>query len=477
MKKTALLLLCSLTVISISAQQNLGIRNSNYAGIQSVSLNPSSIADSKLKWDVNVFSAGTVYDNTFLFIPRDSLHFLGFKNIINDIIHETQFTTHFNIQQPNKLYDVTFSNELLGPSFMMSIGEHSAIGLTTSARSYGNINNISGHFGQNTFAYLKEQDLWKTTFHDNTAKLNSMGWLEYGLNYATVIYAKDKHEFKGGITLKFLQGIAAAYLKNTNLNYNIIDTSQFIFTNSSVDYGRTDYNSLINSNSLRDLIHGHGFGINIGFTYVHLKYPFEEREKVTDADENNYVYRIGLSLIDAGAINFNKNTAAFHLETDSANYLNWNNIHIFNNIQLDRTLSAVFYHHSDSSRSFVSNHFNMKLPLAISVQADWNFYKNFFLNATIVKGIGHGNAQGVIRPDVYSLTPRYESKRYEVSIPISLLYYGHWQPRIGLAARVGYFFIGADAPGGLLKLNDFEGADFYMGVHFFVTKKKSKSSK
>jgi hypothetical protein len=55
---------------------------------------------------------------------------------------------------------------------------------------------------------------------------------------------------------------------------------------------------------------------------------------------------------------------------------------------------------------------------------------------------------------------------------MSLIYYGHWQPRIGLAARFGWFFIGGDALGGLLKLNDFEGADFYMGVHFFIQRKK-----
>ena len=96
MKKAAIFLLCLRHVIFIYGQQDLGVRNSNYAGIQSVGLNPSTIADSKLKWDINMFSVSTVYDNTFLYIPRDSLHIFGFKNIINDIINEEQFYTHFN---------------------------------------------------------------------------------------------------------------------------------------------------------------------------------------------------------------------------------------------------------------------------------------------------------------------------------------------------------------------------------------------
>jgi hypothetical protein len=114
----------------------------------------------------------------------------------------------------------------------------------------------------------------------------------------------------------------------------------------------------------------------------------------------------------------------------------------------------------------------MAMPSAISIQADWNFYKQFFANATIIKGFCHGNKQGVIRPDVYSLTPRYETRRFEASVPVSLIYYHHLQPRIGFAVRYSYFFIGGDGPGSLLKLNDLEGIDFYAGIHYFVPEKK-----
>jgi hypothetical protein len=419
-----------------------------------------------------VFSANTVFDNTFLFIPKDSLRLFGFKNIINDIIHETQFTTHFDPNYPNRLYHVILSNEVLGPSFMVNLRNNSSIGVTTAARYYTNINNITGHFGQNAFAFLQEQDLWNTTFHDNSARLNTMGWLEYGLNYAAVIYKNGRNEFKGGITLKYLQGIAAGYFKNTNLTYKIINNTEFNFSNTSIDYGRTDYNLLMNSNSISDLIHGYGFGGNIGLTYLRLKNFSIPVNKTEDQSENNYIYRIGVSLIDVGSINFNKNAADYHLQAVTANYSNWKQSHIANNTQLDKTLSAVFYH--DSTASLKADHFTMGLPVALSLQADWNFYKNFFVNATIIKNLGRKNSTAVVSPDVYSLTPRYETEKFELSMPVSLLYYGHWQPRIGLAARAGCFFIGGDALGGLLKLNDFEGAEFYMGVHFFVTKEKFK---
>src|SRR6478735_2414101 len=123
-----------------------------------------------------------------------------FRRILFLIIHfclsrGTRFT-HFDPQHPDKLYNVTLSNELLGPSFMINTGNKSAIGLITAARFYTNINDITGHFAQNAFAYLQQQDLWNKTFHDSTARLNTMGWLEYGVNYARVIYKNERNELK-----------------------------------------------------------------------------------------------------------------------------------------------------------------------------------------------------------------------------------------------------------------------------------------
>jgi Family of unknown function (DUF5723) len=476
MKRIRALIPCMFIYGFMFAQQNLGIDNSNYAGIHGTFLNPSSIVDSKLKWDINLISVGMVFDNTFLFIPKSLVPAFGFHKIIKGIINTDLFYTNFDPNNPNKLYQLTLTTDVLGPSFHMQIAKKHVIGFTMAGRSYTDIKNIPGHLAQTAFAYLLEKDLWDRTFHDNSTNLNSMSWLEYAVHYGTVLYRKGNQELKGGISLKYLQGIAAAYVKNTNLTYNIVDTSKLILTNSTIDYGRTDYDTYRKIRNYGDLNHGHGFGGDIGFTYLHLRDPSsyeEDGERMADPDKSYYVYRIGISLLDIGAINFNRNAAAYHLQTDSANYSNWRQTHIKSNNQLDQALSGVFYQ-GDSSRSLTGNHFNMALPTALSIQADWNVYKNFYANATIVKGFGHGNNQGAIRPDTYSITPRYETERYEVSIPLSLLYYNRWQARIGLAVRIYYFFFGGDAPGSLFGLNNFQRTDFYAGLHYFVPHKKEK---
>jgi Family of unknown function (DUF5723) len=474
MKTLVILFLFSLIFECACAQQNLGIRNSNYAGIQGALLNPSSIADTKLKWDVNVWSVDEVFDNSFLYAPKNAIPFLGIGRIIRGSIHENLFYTHFDPENPYTLYNVSFSAEMLGPSFFVKIAKKHSIGFTVEERSYANIKNISGNLAQNFFSYLMEPNLWNTNFHDSLTRVNSMSWLSYGLHYATDVYSKGRDLVKVGVSLNYLQGLAAAYLQNAHINYKINDTTNIIFTNSTLDYGRTDIDDYrkINYNNLN---HGHGFGADIGFTYVRLKdpslYNAEPDDKMFAGTEKpNYVYRIGISLIDLGYVNFNRNSAAFHLQTDSAGFMNWHQSKFSGNTQFDQTLSAVFYH-GDSAKSLTSNHFNMALPAAISIQADWNVYQNFFANLTIIKGFGHGNNPGVIRPDVYSITPRYETLWGEVSLPLSFIYYNQWRPRIGVAMRIYYFFIGGDAPGSLLKLNDLNGVDFYAGIHIFMAEK------
>jgi hypothetical protein len=457
MKRITTLLLCIQGALLLHAQNDLGIRNSHYAGIQAALLNPAGMKGQYVKWDINVASAATLFDNNYLYIPKGSIPVLGFRSIVEGIKHENKFVTTFDPSNPDKRYHLVLASDLLGPSLQAELKDGQVIGFTFRARSIGNINDFTGHLAQNAYDYMRNKILWNKPLHDNSTRINGMAWLEYGFYYATTLYKDSRSELAMGIGLKYLQGLGAAYVKNTHLNYIIGDTTQLIFTQSSLDYGRTDYDSYRKSSGHRAFTHGFGAATNIGFTYTRFN------------DNNNYLYKLGLSLIDLGAIHFNRYTATFHLHTDSANFTNWYAYNFTTNGEVDRAISAAFYQ-GDPERSHVGNTFNMGMPAALSAQADWDCYGNFFVNATIVKGFGHGDGQGVVQPDMYSITPRYESKWFEASLPFSVIYYGNWRPRLGFAVRAGYLFFGGDAPAGLFKLHNMYGADFYVGIHLFSAK-------
>lgn len=448
--------------LSGHAQYDFGVGNSNYSGILGARINPAATAGSPMKWEVNGLSIGVLYDNTFVYNPKGSVPAFGFRTILKGIVDNQHFSTYYGAGDEDKRYQFTLATEVLGPSFSLALDSNRSIGLTIAARGYGNIRDLPGSTAENAWAYLQDPDLWNRPLSDNSTRLNGMSWLEYGLHYSTVLLDDGENQWKAGISLNYLQGIAAAYVKNTHLNYTLGDTTQISFANSSVDYGRTDYDSYRKIGDYGDLNHGHGFGADLGVIYIHG----ENRHVPGD-----YQYRVGLSIMDIGSINFNRNTAAYHLETVNGNFAHWHQNALKTNAAVDRTLSAVFYQ-GDSTRSFVADHFSMALPTAISLQGDYRIQPHYYVNATIVKGIGHGNEQGVVQPDLYSITPRYESRWWDVSIPLSLLYYGQWRARLGLAVRAGWVFFGGDAPAGLLALGDMRGVDFYAGVRFFVLKNK-----
>jgi len=479
MKKILQLLLMFGIISTTHAQQYLGVRNSNYAGILGATLNPSSMADSKLGWDINLGSASFTADNTFLYIPKDSLKFLGFGTIA-DLAKNKHYYTRFDHNSPNDLFDFTLSTELMGPSFMFSFAKHKhAIGFTSAARYYLVLNDVQGHQAQQAYAENRDTLLYKLTLPDDGIRLNTMAWFEYGLSYAGVFYQKNRNEIKGGITLKYLDGAGAAYVKNISGSYNIVNNTDLYYFNATADYGRTNYNTFENIHHYSDLIHGNGFGGNIGFTYVRQRdsadYTYTvDCKKWADPNKSSYLFRIGLSLTDVGSINFDKGAETFHIQTgDSVFWQNYRAYRFNSNLDFDHTLSAVLMG-GDSSASTAATGFKMTLPTAISLQADWNVYKHFFLNATIIKSLVSGKDQGISRPDVYSLTPRYEQKWFEVSVPLSVLAYHATQTRVGLCVRAGWFFLGGDALGGVFAINDFEGADVYGGVHIFFPPRKLK---
>ena len=440
----------------------MGLSNSNYSGIQGALLNPSSIAGSRIKWDINVFTLDVNFDNNFVYVPKGAVPAFGFGSLLKGIVNEDKFATNYDPNNPNKKYNFVVTNELLGPSFQFQINDSMAVGFSIANRMVSNIRDIPGATAQNAYAHLQESSLFNTPLSDQSSRLNSMDWLEYALHYAVVLRDDGMNKWKAGVSLKYLQGIAAAYVTNTHINYSISDTTAISFGQTSVDYGRTDYNSLKDGH----LNHGHGWGADIGLTFIHAN----DTKK-----DDDYQYKIGLSLMDLGSLNFNRNSAAFHLQGDNVTYANWHRDVMANNAQVDRTLSALFYE-GDSSASQTAAGFKMGLPTALSIQADWKIRDHFFANATIVKGFGHGDNPGVRQPDIYAVAPRYESKWWDVSLPLSLIYYGNLKPRVGIAARYAFFFFGGDAPFPLLALGKMSGVDFYAGIRVFMLKNKYKSN-
>ncbi len=462
---------------STFAQDMLGIRNSNYAGIQGLGMNPASIHTSRIDIDINLIGIGATIENDFIYIPQDELKFFGIKNIMNKMDNK-EYLDEFQFQNAEGLYNAYSAVAVYGPGAMFNIKNKHTFAITTQFRHHVSANDVDGHIAKYAVEGLGYDPLHGNVFSATDFQLNILNWLEYGLSYATTLKETEKGSLTMGVTLKLLNGLAGAYAENPDLRYDVLNDSDMVFLpGSSIDYGRTDYNSFDEVSNYGDFVNGSGFGADIGFTYDFLKDPSEWQYEMDGAKQhdptlNRYKLRLGFSVIDLGKINFKDNSGVYHLETNDIGYYNDYNVDEFDdNIDFDKSMSAIFYN-GDSLASFRNDDFKMNLPTALSLQVDWNAYKKFYVNAAYTQGIKNSKP-GVDKANVLSVTPRYETKWFDVSLPISYYNYASDVTRIGLAMRFASFYIGSDRIGSLFGLSDMYGMDVYAGLKFSINKERT----
>ena len=199
MKKIAFTII-GLSCFFANGQTQIGFHSDNYSGVHGLISNPANIVDSRLKIDANVFSAGGVLSNDYygvkfnqIFDGRTNDNFQdGGRSLSND----NNFTSHV---------------DALGPAVMFNIDNNNAIAVFTRQRSYGTISNINGQLLEAVMDGFSGQSDFNITQGENLI-YNENKWNEYGVTYATVFSNKKEHFFKGGITIKLLQGIENAYV-------------------------------------------------------------------------------------------------------------------------------------------------------------------------------------------------------------------------------------------------------------------------
>jgi hypothetical protein len=93
---------------------------------------------------------------------------------------------------------------------------------------------------------------------------------------------------------------------------------------------------------------------------------------------------------------------------------------------------------------------------------------NFYANATWVQGFKLSKRTAGIRRSLLAVTPRYENKWFEASLPISL--YDYRSPQVGLAFRFYSITIGSDNLLPFIIPMDIYSANIYASVKITLFK-------
>lgn len=448
----------------MKAQEMWGITMSNNAGSTGALLNPTAIVNSKLYLDINLVTADVFFENNYGYIHNEDYSLFKF------ITNSSTFPKYGPDEMPFDHYygkndKYVYSSELIkGPSFMVAMGRH-AFALHTGARALTSANAIPydiANFGYYGLDYYKQHNI---DYHSNNYGSSALVMGEIGLTYAFAFRKISMEDWSAGITIKRLFSVAGGYMHANDVNYMVLNDTTINIKNLNAELGYSmplDYNN----NDFPDdgpLIKGGGFGFDLGVTFQNKVLSYQKK-RITKLCRQRYIdynYKIGVSILDIGYVNFTKN-AQLHSFIDVSQYwINIDTLNYYNMNELTQTLSEVFY--GDPNASLTDTKIKVMLPTAFSIQGDYKAFRNWYAGVVFIQPLRMGTSF-MRRPAQIALIPRYESNDLEFAIPLSL--YDYHYPRIGASLRYRFFTIGTDELLGLFGITDVTGLDFYVSVKF-----------
>lgn len=452
---------------TMNAQYRLGIIGSNFSGSQAIMMNPSSIVNSKLYMDVNLLSFDVSAQNNYIYISKDDYSFGG---LIKEIKRNVDYTNEYGFSMPrdSMRYNETSyqhgnninfnaNSTVMGPSAMYAINDH-AFGFYSAFRNYAHARNIP--FEQANFVYLGFNLEDQLGLNYSSSDYGGVGasWLELGFTYARVLHKSYNKHLSGGISLKRMLSYAAAFVDVENVDFKIDDDINAIVNESNFSFGfvfPVNYQTNEYLNELKVL--GRGWGFDLGFTYQ-LKtrgYEINNYKKACEQEFEPYILKLGVSFLDIGKIKYTSN-ARVHEYNGSILWESIDTLTFRSVQQISNDLSNHYY--GSPSASLTDTTFSIGLPTTLSIQADYHYDKNVYFGGLIMLPLKISKNQ-LHRPSLIAFIPRYETKHFEVSMPLS--FYDFNALRLGLSVRFGAVTLGTDKLGAYLGGSDFDGFDLY----------------
>ena len=322
-------------------QEMLGVVYSNFTGVNSAMINPANTVTSDQTININLLAGDLFISSNYIFIHKKDY---GFLKIFRVNIMDPQFLyiyeypkTHysdsvyyydyFKNSRPKNIY---LNARVAGPSAMYHKGKH-AFSLITGLRNNTSVVKLSydlANFIYRGQQFRQQQD---NTFTDGPMRFTVLSWAEIGLGYAYTLKQDYDYELNAGITIKALLGLGAAYGVFKNITYMIPNVDSIYINNLNGTIGFSmPFDAADNTAAIDPLIKGTGIGFDIGISYLKQDQRTDRNKESSiwlEGTQQNYRYKVGLSLIDVGKINFNK-LVQVHEFNDVNNAL-WSSLRTF----------------------------------------------------------------------------------------------------------------------------------------------------
>lgn len=438
MRLSLFLFFIGLVFFDVIAQENQGISNSNYSPSSSVLLNPASIADSRTWKELNVAGVSFFALNDHEMLPGDQLSFTNFPENQEDLEYLGPKFAKMDLA-------------IEGPAFFMVDGINT-YGVSIRHKVQLDMDGMPdhlAHFVHNRFNHFPQYNI---LYNISNMKFDLARWTEVNFSLGHILYTHAKTQMNAGVTLKTLWGANHLGFKIDYMDYivhNPFDLEMFNFKGEyAVGPSQGGYN---------------GMAFDLGFTYKKLRR--NARQHIPHTPRNrcavlHYQYKLGFALLDLGSARFRNQSVHSSL---SEVYADWPDFSLFDPqsfAEIAPELSEVF--DDDLSRVYKEQKHKVGLPTAFVTQFDYHISKNFYGTFNWIHGFNRSMGFGLTRSSSLSFMPRYETERFEFSIPFTLSDYQY--PQFGLALRAKYIVFGMEKLESFFNNKNMYGFDFYFNI-------------
>lgn len=491
-----------------TAQDFLPALGDNYMGINQATLQPAAIVDSHFERDFSLVGFNSdIYNDAMRF---RSSWLLKPASILT---RKRWWDDNTYLDDPNGL-DKNFymSQSIMGPGFLVSIGEKHAFGFTFRLRSITNTDDLAEPLFRSIYTGYKDSRYWNQWYFDKNMRSVQHVFGDYGLTYATEILNNGPHYLKAGVTVKLLQGISAAYVQSDSLFFYydghsgstekpISWNSPFVKGGLSGNWGKFDETGNYDYSINYQLTAKPAIGLDIGIVYEFRPryrqyfYNVDGDRYLVRKDKNKYFLKVGVSLLDIGRLKYKKEYNSFNLNASFTadyleRYLNGDNSVPANTYWLDAEKASfsfleyvnfvdTLYQRYLTDRGvekagYDPGVFTVRLPAAVSLQVDVKAYRGLYVNLTTYTALNQGfsHAPNSHSMSNYSITPRLEQKWLTISLPVQ---YNQFQKlNVGFGIRATFIYFGVPNLFSAL-FSDRHGLNIYIGAKLPVFKTKPRA--
>ncbi|UJH92065.1 DUF5723 family protein [Antarcticibacterium sp. 1MA-6-2] len=429
-----------LTSFSLFSQRYIGYTADNYSGVHGVIYNPSSVVDSRLRSDINIFSVSSFAGSDYFAIDLNSILKAedGF-NIDDDVVKSPLNDNKFFVNL-----------DVLGPSAMFNLNARSSLAITTRVRTFFNLNNINGTLYESLTNNFDEEDDFDFEIKDLTGTMHV--WGEIGLTYGRILVDGGSNFLKGGLSLKYLQGAGTLFTNAPSVSGQFDATNETLTTTGSLMYGTSEGfdNQDIEFSNLSS-----GIGADLGFTYEYR--PNISPDSLSRA-KNKYNFKLGISITDIGSISYEGSTVnRYNLDQT----LDTNKFRETNGEEDD--LETILKENYEGTEEIVESKIN--LPTALHLLADYRFRNNFYISLQGSLSLVSEEEQQASRLlNTLTATPRLETRWFSFYLPLSIRQYDGFA--MGAGFRLGPLMVGSGSAITNLISDSSRTTDVYVGLKF-----------